>query len=524
MKTFYSFLTLLGILSLTKATAQAPVMGPITGPSSSCSAPSAPKSYSVTATNSPTSYMWVVMPMTAGVVIGNASAAVTTISFPYLGTGTQYTIACTATNGSGMSMSSVNYVVDVFETPTVTFSGANSFCQGSSTNLSASPTIMSASSTLSYNWSPATGLSSTTNYSVNASPATNTTYTVLLTIGSCTNTQQVSVSVNPLCNYVWPGDVNNDGVANNMDVLELGLHFSQAGPQRLSYDNSWQAFYADAWTGLLSNGKNMNNANCNGDSIIDLSDTAAIFLNYGLTHPKAAQTAVDPLLSVVSDQTFVNQGAWGSASVYLGSASTPISNINGLAFTVDFDESLIEPNSFYIVYPTSFLNTGNQSLKFSKLNYASGSLYTAMTHTNNVNVSGNGKIATIHYRINTNLSSTAPLTISLSQVNQSNASGALTPLSAGSASVNAISTGIREMEASNSAVYPNPASQQIFILSKTALEKIELMSVTGKLMFSETVSGNSYQLDATQFANGVYFLSIYSADQKIERKKIIVQH
>lgn len=521
MKNAHFYLVLLGILSLTTATAQIPVMGSITGASSSCSAPSAPKSYTVTASNSPTFYTWNAFPST-GVVFGNPSGAVTSISFPY--TGTHYTISCTATNASGTSSSAASFLVNVFETPTVTFSGANSFCQGSSTNLSASPTILSASSTLSYNWSPATGLNSTTNYSVNASPAANTTYTVLLSIGSCTNAQQVSVSVNPLCNYVWPGDVNNDGVANNMDILELGLHFSQAGPQRLSYDNSWQAFYADAWAGVLSNGKNLNNSDCNGDGVINLSDTAAVFLNYGLTHSKAAQSSVNPLLSIIQDQSFVNQGMWGTASVYLGSASSPVSNINGLAFTVDFDQSLIEPNSFYIQYLPSFLNTPGQSLTFSKLNYASGALYTAFTHTNNTNVTGNGKIATIHYRINSNLSNTAPLTISLSQANQSNASGALTQLSAGSASVEAISTGIREMEASNSAVYPNPASQQISILSKTALEKIELMSISGKLLFSETVSGNSYQLDATQFASGVYFLSVYSADQKVERKKIIIQH
>lgn len=519
MKNIYFFL-LAGLLSLTTAVAQVPSVVAISGPSSSCSAPTAPKTYSAGATNSPTSYNWSASPST-GVVFGNPNGSFTSISFPY--TGFSYTISCSATNANGTG-NTFDYVVNVFETPTVTFSGANSFCQGSSTNLSASPTILSASSTLSYNWSPATGLSSTTNYSVNASPAVNTTYTVLLTIGTCTNSQQVSVSVNPLCNYVWPGDVNNDGVANNMDILELGLHFSQAGPQRLSYDNSWQAFYADAWAGLLSNGKNMNNSDCNGDGVIDLSDTAAVFLNYGLTHARAAQTSVNPLLSIVADQSFVNQGMWGSASVFLGSASTPINGINGLAFTVDFDQSLIEPNSFYIDYPASFLNTQNQSLTFSKLDYASGSLYTAITHTNNVNVNGNGKIATIHYRINTNISNTAPLTISLSQAAQSNASGALTQLSAGSASVEAISTGIHEMEASNSAVYPNPASQHIFILSKTPLEKIELMSVTGKILFSEAISGNSYQLDANNFASGVYFLSIYSAGQKTERKKIIIQH
>lgn len=524
MKKNYFYFVLLGMLSFTGAIAQVPVTSAISGPSSLCSTPSASQTYSVSASNSPSIYTWNAYPNT-GVVFSNPNASSTTVSFPY--TGFSYTLTCSATNGSGTGNVST-YVVNVFETPTVTFSGANTFCQGSSTNLSASPTILSASSTLSYNWSPATGLSSTTSYSVNASPAVNTTYTVLLTIGTCTNSQQVNVSVNPLCNYVWPGDVNNDGIADNLDILELGLHFLQGGPKRLSIDNSWQAFYADAWAGTLSNGENLNNANCNGDSIIDYSDTIAIFLNYGLMHPKAPQSnsSSNAALSVVPDQSFVNEGMWGTASVFLGSASSPINNINGLAFTVDFDESLIEPNSFYIDYPASFLNVSNQSLKFSKLNYAAGSLYTAITHTNNVNVNGNGKIATLHYRINTGISSTAPLTISLSQVSQSNASGTLTQLSAGSASVQAVHTsvGIKEAEASNSAVFPNPANQYVSVLSRTTLEKIELVSLTGKVLFSETVSGNSYQLNTEHFANGVYFLSVYTADQKTERRKIIIQH
>lgn len=523
MKSLYNLFLLPALFFINHAVAQVPVMGSISGSSSSCSAPSAPKSYTVTASNSPTYYTWNCFP-SAGVVFGSPSASVTSISFPY--TGTHYTISCTATNASGTSSTASSFLVNVFETPTVTFSGANSFCQGSSTNLSASPTILSASSTLSYNWAPATGLNSTTNYSVNASPASNTTYTVLLTIGTCTNSQQVSVSVNPLCNYVWPGDVNNDGVANNMDILELGLHFSQAGPQRLSYDNSWQAFYADAWSGLLSNGKNMNNSDCNGDGIINLADTAAIFLNYGLTHSKAASASANPLLSIVADQNFVAQGNWGSASVYLGNASNPVTNINGLAFTIDFDQALINPNSFYIEYPASFLNVSNQSLKFSKLNYATGSLYTAITHTNNIAVNGNGKIATIHYMIGNNISNATPLTISLSQVKQSDASGTLTSLSGGTATLEAVpaSVGIRETEMSNSVIYPNPASQYITILSQTGLEKAELISLTGKVLLSETISGNSYQLDISRVASGVYFLSVYSSDQKVERKKIIVQH
>lgn len=259
-------------------------------------------------------------------------------------------------------------------------------------------------------------------FSVTAKPLSSVTYTVLYAIGSCTNSSQLSVNINPLCTYVWPGDVNNDGVANNLDILELGLHINQTGPQRTLMGNNWDGYNANLWSGTTTNGNNLNYSDCNGDGIINTSDTFAVFNNYGLLHSKSNfQASVNPLLSIVPNQTTLYGGTWGTASVFLGDASNIINTVNGLAFTITFDQAQIEPNSFYIEYQTSFLNASNQNLKFSKTDFTSGLLYTAITHTNNTNVNGFGKIAVLHYRINTNLAQNSVLTIGLVQANQSNA-------------------------------------------------------------------------------------------------------
>jgi hypothetical protein len=187
----------LGFLTFNLAFSQVlPIMDPIQGPSVVCSQPANPKTYTASAINFPTSFAWsVIGPSSSGVVISNPSGSVTTISFPFPTSYTSYTVYCSASNGAGTSLNSSSMVVNVYETPKVTFSGANVFCQGSSTNLSASPTVLSASSTLSYSWSPSTGLSSTTGYSVHASPPSTTNYTILLTMGTCTNSAQVTVQV-----------------------------------------------------------------------------------------------------------------------------------------------------------------------------------------------------------------------------------------------------------------------------------------------------------------------------------------
>jgi hypothetical protein len=152
-------------------------------------------SFSVTASNSPTSYSWAVLPFNSGVIISNPTGSVTSIIFPF--TGSDYTIVCVANNSSGTSSIPAFYVVTVNETPQVTFSGANSnvYCQGSPTSIQASPTTIGASSTISYTWTPPSGLSSPYVSSPVASPSVTTNYTVLFAMGTCTNTSQLTISV-----------------------------------------------------------------------------------------------------------------------------------------------------------------------------------------------------------------------------------------------------------------------------------------------------------------------------------------
>ena len=192
MKKNYSLLIFLCVGLLQLAYAQLPpTMNSIQGQNQVCSQPAAPKSYTANASNSPSSYNWTYAGP-SGVIFGNPSSAVTTISFPYPYINATFTLMCSASNIAGTS-NTASFVVTIKETPSVTFSGSNIFCQGSPTMLSASPTILSSSSTLTYNWAPATGLNSTLSYSVIASPPSTTNYTVLLTLGTCTNNAFVTV-------------------------------------------------------------------------------------------------------------------------------------------------------------------------------------------------------------------------------------------------------------------------------------------------------------------------------------------
>jgi hypothetical protein len=198
------FLVLAACILSFGAFAQVPLITGITGPTVTCSSPAPAAIYNATAINNPTSYAWYALPST-GVVITNGNSASASISFG--GPAGSYTVFCSGSNSSGQG--TVNaIVVNVFDTPKVTFSGnTNLFCQGSSTNLQASPTIYSASSTLSYSWTPSTGLNTTTGSVVIASPQVSTNYTVHIAMGVCKNTTQLFVNVNPFLVTIAPPSV-----------------------------------------------------------------------------------------------------------------------------------------------------------------------------------------------------------------------------------------------------------------------------------------------------------------------------
>lgn len=343
-------------------------------------------------------------------------------------------------------------------------------------------------------------------------------------INGCTSTVSVNVTMDNTCADVWPGDANSDGLADNLDVLELGLHYSQTGPARATTSNNWQSYFANNWTGTITNGKNLNHSDCNGDGTINDDDTLAIYNNYSLTHAfKTAQTnTVNPQLSIVPDQASVVGGVWGTASIYLGDETTNINNINGLAFTINLDNTLIEPNSIYIEYQNSFIDA-SQNLHFRKLDFASGKIHTATTHTNNTNVSGYGKIATLHYQIKSTLTVDDTLTISLALANQSSATGIITPLTSGSSFITVLAVGIEELKNNNFiSINPNPTNGLLTVNSKTDLQKIEVISITGQILLSEIPASINHTLHLENFANGIYFVNMYQNNRIIKREKVVL--
>ena len=91
---------------------------------------------------------------------------------------------------------STNSTITISSAPILTAPTSSSICNSSSTNLSVSCTQHCPG--LTYNWAPATGLSSTTTQNVTATPSANTLYTVTATnANGCSSASVYTVIVNP---------------------------------------------------------------------------------------------------------------------------------------------------------------------------------------------------------------------------------------------------------------------------------------------------------------------------------------
>ncbi|HSY75305.1 MAG TPA: gliding motility-associated C-terminal domain-containing protein, partial [Bacteroidia bacterium] len=101
------------------------------------------------------------------------------------------TTTYTVVGSNGTCTDTDKVIITVNPTPTVIATpAATTLCSGESVKLS-------ASGATGYTWSPGTGLSCTNCFNPTAIPLTSTTYTVVGTSGSCSDTQKVVITINP---------------------------------------------------------------------------------------------------------------------------------------------------------------------------------------------------------------------------------------------------------------------------------------------------------------------------------------
>jgi hypothetical protein len=70
---------------------------------------------------------------------------------------------------------------------------------------------------------------------------------------------------------------------------------------------------------------------------------------------------------------------------------------------------------------------------------------------------------------------------------------------------------------------PNPTNGLLTINSHYDFTKIELLSITGQILLSESVKSKSHQINLIDFAEGIYFVRVTYTNGVITVRKVVKQ-
>jgi hypothetical protein len=380
---------------------------------------------------------------------------------------------------------------------------------------------------------------------------TDTIYYTLCQDSNCVDSYAV-IGVNLACEFsdcVWPGDTNDDGIANNIDLLFLGLSYNAPTFPRSIVSNEWLPFQATDDVNYLSYSQldsaitvnttesqllNIKHIDCNGDGLVSAMDTTAIVLNYGNTHGKNDEQQGDdnPILSLVAQTESVAPGDELIIDVVLN-APQGLVDVYGIAFTAHYANfygglPIFYPDSTTLNFENGFIAQGQENaLKLIRNFPADYKIDAAFTRTNYTSIAGSGKIGEIKLVIEENIAGkmdgVIPYIIGLSGAVKCNALGQFQTLNLGQVAGNIVVSNFPSIEPDKQLIdiYPSPFSEMLTIrLFKHIEGKIRLINSAGKIVYENTTSeaDDILYLNTSSFEPGLYFFSFVSDDFYYSKK------
>lgn len=329
---------------------------------------------------------------------------------------------------------------------------------------------------------------------------------------------------------VFPGDANHDQIANNLDLLPIGLHFGTSGPIRQNASLNWEGQTATNWGDTLTNGIDIKHTDCDGNGLIDADDTLAIVLNYNSVHTsnKSAGAASGVPLSFEEFPSVINPGDTLELEIHLGNMDTNAVDFYGIAFSMEYDTSLVEPNGISMRFDSSWLGTmGQDMITLYHDEFDTGITDIALVRTDHQDRSGFGKIADIIIVMDDDISKREiPLNLNWADVFAINAQATEIPVTGQPGTSVLETTPIEPALQAEIRIYPNPiqAGQSLHIRSgRQAIQSIRLFSLTGSeiLLPTQPTRTRAAALDLNSFSPGIYFLHIQTDTGSLVKQVLV---
>ena len=346
----------------------------------------------------------------------------------------------------------------------------------------------------------------------------------------CSGSQFVNVCTDAAT--VWPGDADHNAVADNFDLLNIGLYYGQKGTARSTINNTWRAFPSTNWGIKQFNGHDIKHVDCNGDGTINADDTIAIQLNFGLTHasppdPFVVQYNAPDFYFITTNQTF-NSGDIVNTEVWLGSTNAPITNLYGLAFNIHYNSSVLQSGTGSFTYSNNTLGIGGiDAIKMVKMDASTNTIYCGETRIDHKNAPVYGKLGEFKFQLKNSLPPDTKIVFSISNYKANDATGnpLVFNLKTDTIVINP-TVGIKEINNDLSImVSPNPFNSYTAISFNKELKNatVKIIDMIGQEVKVIPFSGDKLVIEKGELKSGIYFIQVELANTIFINKKIVIQ-
>lgn len=210
---------------------------------------------------------------------------------------------------------------------------------------------------------------------------------------------------------VYPGDVNYDGIVNNVD---RSIHYLQYGYNnnnipRQQQGINWQDYDCADW-GFpvpVSNYNDIKHFDCNGDGAINSGDKNAIILNWEKNHTQGNINAVTSIFSFgnLPTEVQIQLIPTGNIKNYQLTFNIVLERFDGADidvyggfFTVNYPALAV--NQGAVLFPNSWLGNNNNNLEMDFKDFPQQQkIEIAFSRTDGANISGNGVIGQVVFSI-----------------------------------------------------------------------------------------------------------------------------
>lgn len=387
-------------------------------------------------------------------------------------------------------------------------------------------------------WSFSNGVTSSSLSSFTYDFGSAGTYNVCLTVSNiftgCTSTICHNFTIDNLGEYqdstcyytdcVFPGDANYDNVVNAYDVLPIALYNGTFGTTRPNATTNFIGQAAADWSMQTVDAVNLKHLDTDGNGLINLSDLAVVQQHFTFEHDGIIQKSAEGIPLWIQFDPIVyptnpTDPFIVSAGVMIGNSNDPVNDLLGIAFLLNYDETIVDAGSVNVTYHnTSIIGQNNTAATLAIDDSFLGEIAMANARTNQTYATGFSRIATVDFTITDVVigrQSNVKFDLYPHSIQAIDTLGNPLTVTGQEASITFSTTATESINNyRNINVYPNPASDLLTLeLGSVYGEYIEIINSFGQIVYEQTLNQRgTVQIPISRISTGLYLLKVHTEE------------